>query len=139
LWRRRYSGANQWKYVLKLGKCKHRTIEAHGDVLWLHHTAQSPRAAAGRHRRLFTEFHQRCRSQPRPSHANIRPRTFEKPGMISRVPQKGSTWLVESSFVTLMGLPPKNPQNDDDEDEEDDEDDDEGEEEPAVIREPDEC
>jgi hypothetical protein len=59
--------------------------------------------------------------------------------MISRVPQKGSTWLVDSSLITLMGLPPKNPQNDDDEDEEDEEDDDEEEEEPAVIREPDEC
>ena len=57
--------------------------------------------------------------------------------MTSRVPQNGSTWLVESSLVTLMGLPPKNPQND--EDEEDEEDDDEEEEEPAVIREPDEC
>jgi hypothetical protein len=59
--------------------------------------------------------------------------------MISRGPQKVSTWLVDSSLVTLMGLPPKNPQNDDDEDEEAEEDDDEEEEEPAVIREPDEC
>jgi hypothetical protein len=59
--------------------------------------------------------------------------------MISRVPQKGSTWLVDPSLVTLVGLPPTNPQNDDDEDEEDEEDDDEEEEEPAVIREPDEC
>ena len=58
--------------------------------------------------------------------------------MISRVPQKVLTWLVDSSLVTIMGLPPKDP-HDDDEDEEDEEGDDEEEEEPAVIREPDEC
>src|SRR5437868_5601166 len=59
------------------GECKHQTIEAHDDPR---------RAAAGQHRRLFSEFHQRCRSQPRSSHANIRPRMSEKPGMISRGP-----------------------------------------------------
>jgi hypothetical protein len=58
--------------------------------------------------------------------------------MISRVPQKVPTWLVDSSLVTIMGLPPKDP-HDDDDDEEDEEGDDEEEEEPAVIREPDEC
>jgi hypothetical protein len=64
---------------------------------------------------------------------------FEEPGMIPRAPQKVATWLVDSSLIALMGLPPKHPHDDDDEDEEDKEDDDEGEEEPAVIREPDEC
>jgi hypothetical protein len=64
---------------------------------------------------------------------------FEEPGMISRVPQKVPTWLVDSSLVTIMGLPPKDPHDDDDDDEEDEEGDDEEEEEPAVIREPDEC
>jgi hypothetical protein len=58
--------------------------------------------------------------------------------MISRVPQKVPTWLVDSSLVTIMGLPPKDP-HDDDDDEEHEEGDDEEEEEPAVIREPDEC
>jgi hypothetical protein len=37
---------------------------------------------------------------------------------------------------TVLGLPPKDPDDDDDEDDEDNED--EGEEEPAVVREPDE-
>jgi len=58
--------------------------------------------------------------------------------MISRVPQKVSTWLVDSSLVTVMGLPPKDP-HDENEDEKDEENDGEDEEEPAVIREPDEC
>jgi hypothetical protein len=44
--------------------------------------------------------------------------------------------LARSSIGTVLGLPPKDPDNDDDEDEEDDED--ESEEEPAVVREPDE-
>jgi hypothetical protein len=57
--------------------------------------------------------------------------------MISRVPQKVPTWLVHSSLVTIMGLPPKDPHDDDDDDKEDEEGDDEEEEEPAVIREPD--
>jgi len=68
----------------------------------------------------------------------MRPRAFEEPGMISRVPQKVSTWLVDSSLVTVMGLPPKDP-HDENEDEKDEENDGEDEEEPAVIREPDEC
>jgi hypothetical protein len=59
--------------------------------------------------------------------------------MISRVPRNVSAWLIDSSLVTLMGLPPKDPHEDDSEDEEDEEDDGEEEEEPAVIREPDEC
>ena len=43
---------------------------------------------------------------------------------------------LDSSLVTVLGLPPKDPDDDDDEDDEDNED--EGEEEPAVVREPDE-
>jgi hypothetical protein len=53
--------------------------------------------------------------------------------MISRIPQKISDWLMDSSLVT-----PKDPDVDD-ENEGDEEDDDEGDTEPAVIREPDEC
>jgi hypothetical protein len=57
--------------------------------------------------------------------------------MTSRVSQKVSASLIDSSFVTINGLPPKDPDDDDDENEEDEEDDDE-EEDPAVIREPEE-
>jgi len=47
--------------------------------------------------------------------------------------------LVDWRLVTLMDntMPPRDPNDDDDEDEEDEEDED-GQEEPAVIREPDE-
>jgi hypothetical protein len=55
--------------------------------------------------------------------------------MISHVPQSASDWLVELSLVTVMGLPPNDPDDDDDENEEDD---DEEQEAPSVIREPDE-
>ena len=58
--------------------------------------------------------------------------------MISRVPRNISAWLIDSSRVTLVGLPPKDPHEEDSEDKEDEEDDAEEEEEPAVIREPDE-
>ena len=57
--------------------------------------------------------------------------------MISPVQQKVSAWF-DSSLVPIMDLPPKDPEDDEDENEEGDEDDGE-EEEPAVIREPDEC
>ena len=57
--------------------------------------------------------------------------------MISSVQQKVSSWF-DSSLVPIMELPPKDPEDDEDENEEDDEDDGE-EEEPGVIREPDEC
>ena len=57
--------------------------------------------------------------------------------MISPVQQKVSAWLADSSLVTIMDLPPKDPEDNEDENEEDDEDDGE-EEEAAVIREPDE-
>ena len=57
---------------------------------------------------------------------------------IARVPQNVSVWQIDSNLTTL-GPPPKDPHDDDDKDEED-EDDDQGEdEEPAIIREPDEC
>jgi hypothetical protein len=52
--------------------------------------------------------------------------------MISRVRRSVSAWLTDSSLVTTLGVPPKDPHDDDDEDEED-------EEEPAISREPDEC
>lgn len=55
----------------------------------------------------------------------------------SRVRQKAPDWPVDPNLATVLGLPPKDP-NDDDEDDADDDDDDEGEEEPAVVREPDE-
>jgi hypothetical protein len=55
-----------------------------------------------------------------------------------RAPLQVSAWLINSNLVTLMDLPPKDP-NDDDENEEDEQGDDEEEQEPAVIREPDEC
>ena len=48
-------------------------------------------------------------------------------------------WLVDWSLATIMGnaMPPRDP-NDDDEDEEDEEDEEYEDEEPAVVREPDE-
>jgi hypothetical protein len=47
-------------------------------------------------------------------------------------------WLVDWSLATIMGnaMPPRDP-NDDDEDEEDEEDEEYEDEEPAVVREPD--
>jgi hypothetical protein len=57
--------------------------------------------------------------------------------VISPVQQKVSAWF-DSSLVPIMDLPPKDPEDHEDENEEDDEDGGE-EEEPAVIREPDEC
>jgi hypothetical protein len=59
--------------------------------------------------------------------------------MISRVPQNVSARSIDSSLVSTLGLPPKDPPDDDDENGEDDEDNDDEEEAPAVIREPDEC
>jgi hypothetical protein len=58
--------------------------------------------------------------------------------MTSRVPQMVLDLLFDRSLVTVMGLPPEDP-NDDEEDEEDEQDEPEKEEEPAVVREPDEC
>ena len=56
--------------------------------------------------------------------------------LTSRARQELPAWLIGSSIVIVLGLPPKDPDDNDDEDEEDDED--ESEEEPAVVREPDE-
>jgi hypothetical protein len=58
--------------------------------------------------------------------------------MISRVPQKVFDQFINPNLVTIIGLPPKDP-DDDDEDEGDEQDKPEEEEDPAVIREPDEC
>jgi hypothetical protein len=55
--------------------------------------------------------------------------------LTSRTRQELPAWSIDPSLVTL-GPPPKDPDDDDDEDEEDDED--EGEDEPAVVREPEE-
>ena len=51
-----------------------------------------------------------------------------------------STWLVDWSLVTIMDntTPPRDPNDENDEDDEDDENDDERQDEPAVVREPDE-
>jgi hypothetical protein len=56
--------------------------------------------------------------------------------LTSRARQELPALSIGSGIGTVLGLPPKDPDNDDDEDEEDDED--ESEEEPAVVREPDE-
>ncbi len=56
---------------------------------------------------------------------------------MSHILQGDHGWLVELSLVTVMGLPPNEP--DDDDDDENEEDDGEEEEEPGVVREPDEC
>ena len=58
--------------------------------------------------------------------------------MTPHIPENFSTWLVECSPVGITGnaLPPRDP-NDDDEDEEDEEDEEYEDEEPAVVREPD--
>jgi hypothetical protein len=55
--------------------------------------------------------------------------------IISRATQAVSAWLTEAN---LRGLPPKDPRDDDDENEEEKEDGVEEDDEPAVIREPDE-
>jgi len=54
--------------------------------------------------------------------------------LTSRARQERPAWSIGSSLVTLG--PPKDPDDDDNENEEEDED--EGEEDPAVVREPDE-
>ena len=54
-------------------------------------------------------------------------------------PEIVSPWLVDGSVVTIMGhtMPPRDPEDDEDDDLEG-EDEDERQDEPAVIREPDE-
>jgi hypothetical protein len=56
-------------------------------------------------------------------------------------PEIVSPWWVDGSVVTVMGntMPPRDPEDDEDDDlEGEDEDEDERQDEPAVIREPDE-
>jgi hypothetical protein len=59
--------------------------------------------------------------------------------MNARIPEHVSTSLTDRSIVTIMGnaMPPRDP-NDDDDDDDDDENGDAEEDEPAVVREPDE-
>jgi len=59
--------------------------------------------------------------------------------MTPRIPEKVLTWLVDWSLVSIIDntWPPRDPNHDDDEDEEDEEDEDRDEE-PPVVREPDE-
>jgi hypothetical protein len=58
--------------------------------------------------------------------------------MTPSTPENFSTWLVDWSLVTIMGdaMPLRDPNDDDDEDEEDEEDEHRNDE-PAVVREPD--
>jgi hypothetical protein len=57
--------------------------------------------------------------------------------MVARIPESVSTCLID--FSILNSMPPRNPTGDDDDDEEEDEDGEaESDDEPAVIREPDE-
>jgi hypothetical protein len=51
------------------------------------------------------------------------------------IPEIFSTWLVDWSLVTGNTMPPRDPNDDDDDDEDDDA---EPDDEPAVIRDPDE-
>jgi hypothetical protein len=59
--------------------------------------------------------------------------------MTARIPENISASLIDWSLITIMGdtMPPRDPDDDDDEDEEDEEGEDR-QEEPAVVREPDE-
>jgi hypothetical protein len=52
------------------------------------------------------------------------------------IPENFSTWLVDWRLVTGNTMPPRDPNDDDDDDDEDD--DAEPDDEPAVIRDPDE-
>jgi hypothetical protein len=59
--------------------------------------------------------------------------------MTSPILESFSVWFVDRHVVAIMGhkMPPRDPNDDDDEDEKDEEDE-EQDDEPAVIREPDE-
>ncbi|MGZ3286084.1 MAG: hypothetical protein ACXU9A_25800 [Xanthobacteraceae bacterium] len=59
--------------------------------------------------------------------------------MTSHIPENFSTWLVDWSLVTIMGdaMPPRDPNDDDDDEDEEDEEDEHRNDEPAVVREPD--
>jgi hypothetical protein len=61
--------------------------------------------------------------------------------MTARVPESVSAWLVDWNILAIMGntMPPRDPNDDDDDEDDDDEDEDaESDDEPAVVREPDE-
>ena len=60
--------------------------------------------------------------------------------MTPRIPENVSRWLVDWSFVTIMGstMPPRTPNDDDDAEDEEDDDAEPEELDPAIIREPDE-
>jgi hypothetical protein len=58
--------------------------------------------------------------------------------MNTRTSQSVADLFNESGIVPVLVAPPKDPQDDDDENEEDEEDGDEQQDEPGVIREPDE-
>jgi hypothetical protein len=61
--------------------------------------------------------------------------------MTARIPGSVSAWLVDWNILAVMGntMPPRDPNHDDDDDDDEDEDGDaEPDEEPAVVREPDE-
>ena len=60
--------------------------------------------------------------------------------MTARIPENVSTWLVDWRIITIPGntMPPRDPNDDDDDDAEDEDGDTEPDEEPAVVREPDE-
>jgi hypothetical protein len=53
------------------------------------------------------------------------------------IPENFSTWLVDWGLVTGYTMPPRDP-NDDDDDDDDEDNDAEPDDEPAVIRDPDE-
>jgi hypothetical protein len=63
--------------------------------------------------------------------------------MTARIPGSVSAWLVDWNILAVMGntMPPRDPNHDDDDDDDDDEEEDgdaEPDDEPAVVREPDE-
>jgi hypothetical protein len=65
-------------------------------------------------------------------------RNTKEVDMNTRTSQSVADLFNESGIVPVLVVPPKDPQDDDDENEEDEEDRDEQEDEPGVIREPDE-
>jgi hypothetical protein len=59
--------------------------------------------------------------------------------MTARIPENVSTWLVDWSIANMGNTtPPRDPNDDDEEDADDEDSDAEPDEEPAVVREPDE-
>ena len=59
--------------------------------------------------------------------------------MISHIPFNVLARIIDSSRLTTLGPPPPKDPHDHDEDEESEEDEQEENDEPAIIREPDEC